>query len=34
MVLIPEKKLMQYEQQKGGGTHPHINITPYTSNTG
>ena len=34
MVLIPEEKLMQYEQQKGGGTHPYINITPYTSNTG
>ena len=31
MVLIPEEKLMQYEQQKGGGTHPYINITPYTS---
>jgi hypothetical protein len=30
MVLIPEEKLMQYEQQKGGV----INITPYTPNTG
>ena len=34
MVLIPEEKLMQYEQQKGGGTHPFINITPYAPDTG
>jgi hypothetical protein len=34
MVLIPEEKLMQYEHQKGGATHPYINITPYTGNTG
>ena len=34
MVLIPEEKLMQYEQQKGGEIHPYINITPYTPNTG
>jgi hypothetical protein len=34
MVLIPEEKLMQYEQQKGSGLHPYINITPYTPSTG
>ena len=34
MVLIPEEKLMQYEQQKGGATNPYINIVPYTHNTG
>ena len=34
MVLIPEEKLTQYEQQKGGAAHPYINIVQYTRNTG
>jgi hypothetical protein len=32
MVLIPEEKLIQYEQ-KGDGTHPYVNITPIMPNT-